>query len=246
MYHRAGDGLYGNPVPVLRAHFAYLQRHCRVVLPGEPLRSRQLNLCLTFDDAYADFYAHVFPLLQQFSLRAVLAVPTAFVVEQTGASLEERLSVPHETAMQGEVFMTKAPFCTWAELQQMTASGLVQAASHSHRHQDMTRPEMDVGFEAVQSKTLLEQRLGRQVSTFVYPFGKVNARAHGIVTQHYPYAMRIGSALNRNWSPRRQPLCRVEADQTPEIARLLRWNRVASYGLKWMANGARAAFGKWQ
>jgi len=248
MYHRVGDRRLGsgNPPEVLESHFAEFRRRGRVVLPGEPLSAGHLNVCLTFDDAYVDFYAHVFPLLKKYSLRAVLAVPTAFVISKTSLSMGERLSVTQDEAMQGELFRIKAPFCTWAELREMSASGRVEIASHSHRHPDLRQAGTDVEFETAHSQSLLEQNLKCRVSTFVYPYGSVNPRAHDAVLRHYAFAMRVGTALNRNWSPRRQPLCRVGADDTPDITRLLRWRRRAAYGLKWAANGLRAAAGKWQ
>jgi len=217
-----------------------------VVLPGEPVRPGRLSVCLTFDDAYADFYAHVFPLLEKFSLRALLAVPTAFVISQTSLPLAERLSVTQNEAMRGEFFQSRAPFCTWEELRRMVSSGWVQVASHSHRHLDLRRDDVDVEHEAAHSKSLLEQNLGCPVSTFVYPFGSVNARSHAIIMRHYAFAMRVGSALNSDWYPRRQPLCRLGADNVPDIACRLRWYRLAAWSLKWMANGLRAAAGKWQ
>jgi len=217
-----------------------------VVLPGEPVRPGRLSVCLTFDDAYADFYAQVFPLLEKFSLRALLAVPTAFVIPQTSLPMAERLSVTQNEAMQVELFKTKAPFCTWEELRRMVSSGWVQVASHSHRHLDLRRDDVDAELEGAHSKSLLEQNLGCPVSSFVYPFGSVNARSHATIMRHYSFALRVGSALNSGWYPRRQPLCRVEADNVPDIACRLRWHRVAALGMKWMANGLRAAAGKWQ
>jgi len=233
-------------VPVLEEHFAFLRRRFDVVLPGEPLRPGRLSVCLSFDDGYADFYAHVFPLLEKFSLRALLAVPTAFILPETVVPMAERLSVTQSEAMQGELFQTRAPFCTWEELRRMVSSGRVQIASHSHRHLDLRRDDVDVEFEAAHSKSLLEQNLGCRISTFVYPFGSVNARAHSTVMRHYSFALRVGSALNSSWRPYRQPLCRVGADETPDLARRLHWHHRATYALKWGANLLRAARGKWQ
>lgn len=246
MYHRAVEGRYGNPASVLRSHFQYLRERYAIVVPGENLKPGQLSLCLTFDDAYVDFYAYVFPLLREFSLRAVLAVPTGFILPRTDLSLQERLSVPAEQAMQQDNFRAKVPFCTWEEIREMTGSGLVEAASHSHRHVDLTRPGVDLESETLQSKGLLEQHLGRSISTLVYPFGRVNARAHSFARRHYVFAMRIGAAVNTNWRPARQPLCRVGADRLPNITRLLRWDRLAGYRLKGLVNGLRSALGKWQ
>jgi len=244
-YHRAGFGRYNNPVPVLRSHFEHLKRNFHLVVPGEPLRPYQLNVCMAFDDAFADFYAHVFPLLEEFSIRAVLGVSTAFILESTGRSMEERLSTPEEHAKKWDRFWMKAPFCTWEELDVMAASGLIQIASHSHLHRDMTDPEVDIAMEAVESRSLLEKRLKCHVSTFVYPFGKVNAAAHRVVRRNYAFAMRLGSALNFGWSSWKQPLCRVQADGVPDISRYLSPGRLMLPGLKCMANVLRAGLGKW-
>lgn len=247
MYHRAVECRLGNPVSTLRSHLALLRARGGVVLPGEPLRKHRLNISLTFDDAYADFYAWVFPLLKEYSLRALVAVPTKFILEKTALSMDERLSVSpdNDAAMQGNISEAKVPFCTWEELREMTASGIVQAASHSHSHINLKQPEADVESEAVHSKKLLEENLRLPVSTFVYPFGRCDARSHGIIKKHYDYAARIGGALNTSWQPRRQPLCRVEADRTPDLAKLLTRLRLAIFGAKWLGNTFRARFGKW-
>ncbi len=245
-YHRAVIGRYGNAPQVLRAHFSYIRDRFPVVVPGDPLDPKRLNLCLTFDDAFVDFYLHVFPLLREFSLRAVLAAPTAFILENTALAPEERLSVSHEDAMTGEVFRDKAPFCTWREIREMAAGGLVHIASHSHFHSNLIDPAADLELEIRRSKSILEENLNAQVSTFVYPYGKVNGEVHHAVHRHYPYAMRLGSALNRDWAPSNQPLCRVPADGAPNIDRLLHWNRLLSYRLKRVANSVRAGLGKWR
>jgi peptidoglycan/xylan/chitin deacetylase (PgdA/CDA1 family) len=245
MYHRAVEGPYGNSVKTLRCHLDHLRATYPVVLPGEPLAAGRLSICLTFDDAFADFYVYVFPLLKDLSLRAVLSVPTGFIVPETKLQLEERLAVKSEEAMRGRTFQLKAPFCTWAEIREMADSGLVAVASHSHQHVDLTKPTTDSEFEVVQSKRVLERQVGKAISTFVYPFGRVNGPVHILVKQHYEFAMRIGAALNTSWMPSRQPLCRVGADGVEDIRKVLRWDRLARYRLKSWANVARAVCQKW-
>ena len=248
MYHRAAPphlGL-GNPPEVLESHFATLRTRANIVLPGEPLPPRRLNVCLTFDDAYADFYFRVFPLLKKHSLRAVLAVPTAFILDGTTRDPEARLAVPQLAAMQANTFREQAPFCTWPELREMQSAGCVQMASHSHHHPDMRRPDTDVDFECLHSRQLLETNLGRSVDTFVYPYGSVNARAHQSVSRHYQYGIRVGAAFNHAWQPRHQPLCRVGADNVPDIASRLGIRQLAGFSLKMLGNQLRAAAGKWR
>lgn len=248
MYHRAAAaelGL-GNPPEVLDAHFAALRARANIVLPGEPLPAGRLNICLTFDDAYADFYFQAFPLLKKHGLRAVLGVPTAYILENTEVSRQIRLAVPQGEAMQGETYREKAAFCTWEEMREMQAAGNVRMASHSHHHPDMCRADTDVDFQCAHAKELLEKNLGRPVDAFIYPYGSVNARAHRAVSRHYQYGMRVGAALNRTWRPRHQPLSRVGADNLADIAPLLGTPRLVGFGLKWLGNSLRAATGKWR
>ena len=69
---------------MLDAHFAHISRQYRNVLPGEKLSVGALDVCLSFDDAYFDFYAIVFPLLKKHGLSAS-AIATS--IERTlGAS----------------------------------------------------------------------------------------------------------------------------------------------------------------
>lgn len=248
MYHRAGDAALGagNSPAVLEQHFEHLCEQTVVTIPGEKLASGRLNVCLTFDDAYADFYFHVFPLLQKYSLRAVLAVPTKFILDETSLSLEKRLAMRESEAMCGEMYRTHAPFCTWAELREMQASGLVYIASHSHGHLNMKDAETDVEFEARHSQVLIEKNLSRRPDTFIYPYGSVNHRARQAVRRHYEFDLRVGAALNSDWQPNHQPLCRVGADNTPDLAPLLRWDSLTELGLKMFANRLRAAIGKWR
>ena len=86
----------------------------------------------------------------------------------------------------------------------MTASGLVQVASHSHNHEDMRKSATDVEFEAVHSQKLIAKHLGCSARTFVYPYGRVNSHARRVVRQHYQFDLRIGSALNWSWKPHGQ------------------------------------------
>ncbi len=213
MYHRVGKGKHTNSLETFRTHFAAIASRYPTLFPGDPLPKKKLSLCLTFDDASFDFYHYLFPLLKEFHIKAVLGVPTLYILEKTTLPPEERLSVSHTLAMQEGVYETKAPFCTWEELEELRNSGLVEIASHSHKHANLTFPFINLEEEVVHSKELLENRLGKPISTFIYPFGKVTPPLHKFVTTHYPYSFRIGSALNWNWKAKKCPLTRLIGDQ---------------------------------
>ena len=211
-YHRVGKGKLTSSLRMLEEHLAVWKNY-PVVLPGEPVEKGRLSICLTFDDAYCDIYYLIFPLLQRLGLRAVVGVPTAYIVEETTLPIERRLSISYNIAMQNETFRSDVPFCTWQELQDMVNSGTIHVASHSHQHPLMTFPFVDLHKELVHSKELLEQRLLQSVSSFIYPFGRWNMHVQREVMKHYLYAFRGGARLNIcSWNHTHRPLGRVFAD----------------------------------
>ena len=54
--------------------------------------------------------------------------------------------------------------------------------------------------------------LKKTPKTFVYPFGRFTSSSHARAKEHYPFIMRIGSALNIDWYNRNQIIYRVNAD----------------------------------
>ena len=208
MYHRARAERHGNAPEILDAHFAHVARTYRPVLPGEELARDTLNVCLTFDDAYFDFYARVFPLLQRHRLRALLAVPTQHIGESASASFNERVNVASDDAFAQPALNG---FCTWAELAEMVQSGHVAVAAHSHTHRRLDAPDADLPGEIERPHAILQARLGRSPDAFVFPFGRYSAAALRHARHHYQYLFRIGGAANSSW---RQPvLYRVDADR---------------------------------
>lgn len=202
MYHKIFEPTAPDLIKKFEAHLKYLSQHFSLVLPNDPLDSKRLNICLTFDDAYYDFYSHVFPLLQQYQAKALLAVPTSYILDNTSLSSEMRLSVPYPRGMHQKLFETHAPFCTWQELKAMAKTPYVELASHSHTHIHLARElytEKDFERELQLSKQLIETHTEVPVQSFVYPFGNFSRNLDKKVHSLYPYTFRIGSALNASW-----------------------------------------------
>lgn len=230
MYHRVGEGKHSNSKETLFSHLKFLSHHYPIVLPGEALSPKEINICLTFDDALYDFYAEVFPLLQKLRIRALLGIPVKYILEKTSVSSKIRLAVPYYRAMEEGIYGTRAPFCTWEELMEMVLSGYTEPASHSFSHQNMLFEGSDDFLEVKHSKDLLERRLKRDISTFIYPFGRTNRKIQNTVACHYSFSMRIGGALNWGWGGSSRALCRFPADNLNDIRDLLRWHkRIQSY-----------------
>ena len=175
MYHRVDADKLSNSRPILEKHFEYIKEQFQVVLPGDVLAKDRVNICLVFDDASYSFYRYVFPLIQRLGIRVVLAVSPKFILDSGDhVSPEVRLAVPTNEMMEDDRYLTTAPFCSWKELSEISASGLVKIASHSFSHPNLLRSS-DIKEEIVKSKEMLEARLYQVVDTFVYPYGQFNA-----------------------------------------------------------------------
>lgn len=209
MYHRATTGKYGNSPDDLEKHFEYLKKHHTVCFPGE----KKGTLSLTFDDATADFYLVIFPLLKKYQLKAILGVPVGFIQEKADYSKKERLDLLKNFSFQRSP--SPEAFCSYEELVIMLRSGLIKIASHSFSHQDMTLKNLDLFKEIVASKMLLEQKLHIQVEDFILPYGKYNKAVISSLSKHYKRIFRIGNSINIFSAP--LFLTRISADATPSI-----------------------------
>lgn len=211
LYHKIGKGKYANPLPLFEEHLKWISKHYQTLLPGEKLPSK-LSVCLTFDDAFFDFYHYIFPLLQKYNLKALLSVPTAFIPNSATLSAKERLKKV-ATFSDNSPPLPSPAFCTWDELRELNASPLIEIASHSVNHRPLS--EVDPEHELITSKKNLETNLSTPIQTFVYPYGRFTPEVHALATQHYKCVMRIGNALNRNWTNTNGLFYRVNADRLP-------------------------------
>ena len=198
MLHRS-TAAGGNPPARLEALFAEIARRHRCVLPGEPLEPGRLNVCLSFDDAYYDFYYNAFPLLRRHGLRALLAVSAGLIPERSDLPPSIRLVLPDQSP---EPHTVAGGLCTWGELGELAGSGQVAVAAHGWFHERLDSPRADLGLEVDQAGETLRRRLGVTVDSFVFPHGRLTSRSLARVRAQYRYALRIGSALNSRWDAR--------------------------------------------
>jgi peptidoglycan/xylan/chitin deacetylase (PgdA/CDA1 family) len=234
MYHRARAERHGNTPEMLDAHFDHIARNHHNVLPGDPLAGEALNVCLSFDDGYFDFYAIVFPLLRKHGLRAVLAIPPLFVREATEADPESRRNVDSADAFAKPEL---GGFCTWREIEEMAQSPHVTLAAHGYSHQRLDARPVDLSLEVDQPQTILSARVGKPIEAFVFPFGRYSNPSLDKARQRYRHVFRIGGAMNRNWNGR--VLYRVDADRMEHAAALFSRSRLLAYRARYFWNRLR-------
>jgi peptidoglycan/xylan/chitin deacetylase (PgdA/CDA1 family) len=189
-YHRLGSG--GGKMTVSPANFAaqiewLVRNQYHVIRLGqlaaylegrEPLPQR--SVVITFDDGYESVYRHAYPVLRKYGVPATLFVYTDFI----GAG--DALS--------------------WAQLQELAGSGLVDVQAHSKSHRNLIERlagEADDRYlQGLEQETrgpreLLEKRLPVQVRHYALPFGDANEAVLGMLTrQRYTLAVTVNPGGN--------------------------------------------------
>jgi peptidoglycan/xylan/chitin deacetylase (PgdA/CDA1 family) len=194
MYHHINSDKYSNSLELIEKHFEHISKNYNTIFPEEYKKTIfNMDLCLVFDDAYFDFYYYLFPLLQKYEIKVLLAVPIKYILNSTQLTYTERLSVEHNKIMEDDNYIRKELFCSWKELEEMSDSGYVQIVSHGYKHvrvDELNEQELD--FELIESKKIIQNRLKIRCNSFVYPYGKFNNNVLDKVNKFYKYNFAIG------------------------------------------------------
>jgi len=123
------------------------------------------SVLLTFDDGYRSLLQTGVPWLRKFNMSAVAFVPTAFIggVNEFDAGIEPR-----------------EPICDWNDLHELERNG-ISVESHGVAHRRLSKLEPnEQRLEIFQSKLVLENRLGKQVSHYSFAYGDVGRASDGV------------------------------------------------------------------
>lgn len=144
---------------VFAAHVKFLRRQgyttCNLAHAMSHLRTGKSTggkpIVITFDDGYADFYHHAFPILQQYGFSATVFLPTAYIGESP-------------VSFKGKECLT------WAEIKELNRHGIL-FGSHTVTHPQLRElSARAVQDEIADSKKMIEQKLACAVESFAYPY----------------------------------------------------------------------------
>ena len=170
MYHAVGQrdeapSSYVVPAPRFRRQMAWLKwAGFRVISLADLVSALRANripprrsVVLTFDDGYSDNWSEALPVLRRYGFPA-----TVFVVS---SAIGGRAWWPDSQALMERHILTGD------QLAELTESS-VDIGAHSRSHRSLTELTLEeLQIEIMQSRTQLQQSVGRQVRSFAYPFG---------------------------------------------------------------------------
>jgi peptidoglycan/xylan/chitin deacetylase (PgdA/CDA1 family) len=126
---------------------------------------------LTFDDGYQDAYDAAFPILQKYQLAGMFYL----IVDKIGTP----------------------GYLTWDEIVRMQKAGMA-FGSHTLTHPDLRNlAEANLAREIEESKEILGQKIGREITDFCYPSGKYDgATVKELQKDNYQTAVTTDSGIS--------------------------------------------------
>jgi peptidoglycan/xylan/chitin deacetylase (PgdA/CDA1 family) len=165
----------------LRAVLAWLRKRFDFLTPEAFFAGNKRGVLLTFDDGLASNYTNALPLLTEFDAPAVFFVAMQHILDP-----RDWLAANREFALRHWPTLDAVPDAIAADFYDgMTEAQLIEASQHplitigahtvSHPHLP-TCSDDHLREELVASKQMLEERIGRDVGLFAYPYADYDRR----------------------------------------------------------------------
>jgi len=122
------------------------------------------SLAITFDDGYLDNYENAAPILEKYALPATFFITSDFIETDTVAWWDAEISPP-------------LPWMRWEHVRTLADSGF-EIGGHTRTHANLGEISGDAAMKEISGgREVLEEKLGRPVDLFAYPYGRVDALA---------------------------------------------------------------------
>jgi len=157
MDYLSSNGYTTISLDMLREHFSK-----GAALPIKPV-------IITFDDGFKDNYTNAFPVLKRYGFTATIFLATNYI----GKTNE------WDKAFNELLF----PMLSQEEIKEMAEYG-ISFGAHTCSHPDMRKlNKKELEQEVKESKIVIEEIIGKSVTTFCYPFGLFNTEVKQVVKE---------------------------------------------------------------
>lgn len=189
MYHSIDSS--GSPVSISKQLFAnhvevLRQRNFEVIPLREALRTlkekgvTERKIVLTFDDGFDNFYTDAFPILSKYKMPCTVFLVPNYCGKNNDWPTQLK-SVP------------RLPLMDWSRVQELS-SAQIEFGAHTCTHPFLTRLSPDCAVREIkQSQDVIQEKIGRSVPYFAYPYGNLNRTVRAIVSEHFEAA--LGTSL---------------------------------------------------
>lgn len=167
-FHRIDDRYPGNAISYsvegFRRFCAFFKRHLTVVSLSALLddldahRSIAGKVAITFDDGYLDNFTSAAPILSDLDLPATFFIATGFIGSDRIAWWDREEGIRSE-------------WMEWHHVEELDRAGF-SIGAHTVNHVDLGVVGGDEARREIEcSRSDLEERLGRRIDLFAYPYG---------------------------------------------------------------------------
>jgi peptidoglycan/xylan/chitin deacetylase (PgdA/CDA1 family) len=192
-------------------------------------------IALTFDDGFRNFFEHAFPVLQRFRFPA-----TVFVVSGYCGGQNNWPSQPKNNGIPA------AELLRWSEVEELARNGIeIGAHTVTHPRMSLLSP-LEIEEELLRSRAAIEDRVGRPIRSFAYPYGESTPGVRAAVGRHFDRACGTRLAyLSESADPVDLPRIDMYYLQKPFWFEGLQSMRGSAYlGARGLLRGLRQSLGR--
>lgn len=179
-YHSLDES--GSPISIAPATFArqmeFLAASATPVVPLTEIMTRPGAVSITFDDGFANFAVHALPVLTRLRLPATVFAVPGYCGRRNDWPTQAR-GIP------------LLPIMSWDALKDVSQAG-VDIGAHTMDHPRLTQlDDGEADRQIRSSQVVLEDRLGKPVRHFAYPYGDLDTRVRRIAGRYFDTASSV-------------------------------------------------------